>query len=206
MTVLLCATPQEYWEWQGKPGKAPSPVVINPKRAFCHDSGDPAWCRAERAAGRCYLTDREFADVQGRLGAHEPDGDEREEPTMARPTGEDWDVWKFSGRGLPRPSLTISTSGELRVSRAADEAVGKPGHVQVLYRASDRSLAVRACAADAEGAVALKPTRRGGFAFRAVSMLGHYGIGHPTTRRWAATVDGRMLIVRLDNVPQWEAA
>lgn len=50
--ILLCATPQEYWEWQGKPGKAPPPVVINPDRAFCHDSIDPAWCRAERAVGR----------------------------------------------------------------------------------------------------------------------------------------------------------
>lgn len=207
--VLLCASPREYWEWQGKPGKAPPPVVINPDRAFCHDSGDPEWCQAERADGRCYLTDSEFADVQRRLRAQATDDDEREVTTVGRLpsiTPDGWTVWTFAGRGLPGPSLTISHDGELRISRAADEAIGKPGFIQVLYRAGDRSLAVRACAADAEGAFALKPTRRGGFAFRAGAMLDHYGIEHATTRRWAATVEGRMLIVRLGDVPQWESA
>jgi len=68
--VLLCATPEEYWEWQGRPGSGPPLIVTNHDRRFCLDS-DIDWCRGERAAGRCCLSDGEFAYVEQQMTSQE---------------------------------------------------------------------------------------------------------------------------------------
>lgn len=205
--VLLCASPEEYWLWAGRRGEAPI-VITGPDRTFCHDSGDPDWCRVQRAAGRCHLTDDEFAAVLRVQGETVSDTESEEEPTMGRLpslTPEGWEVWTFPGRGTQGPMVAVSKDGTIRVSAAADEAVGHPERVQLLYNPTDRAIAVRACAADAEGAVLLRP-RKGGFELSAAGFLRHHRIDHSVTRRWMATVQGRMLIVRLADAPQWEAA
>lgn len=77
--VLKCATPEEYWEWQGKPGSGPPTIVLNHDRRFCLDSTDVNWCRNEREEGRCCLTDGEFAYVEQALTSRE-ENDDKEQP------------------------------------------------------------------------------------------------------------------------------
>lgn len=79
--VLKCATPEEYWEWQGKPGSGPPTIVLNHDRRFCLDSTDVNWCRNEREEGRCCLTDGEFAYVEQALTSREENDDKEHSVT-----------------------------------------------------------------------------------------------------------------------------
>lgn len=60
--ILLCATPEEYVNWERyslRPARPVPELIVNPDRTFCVQ-GDPDWCMHRRAEGRCCRGEGEF--------------------------------------------------------------------------------------------------------------------------------------------------
>lgn len=208
--VLRCVEPFEYWLWRGGKGEAPAEIV-NPLRAFCHDAPID-WCRAERAAGRCCLTDRDFVArvsyvapereespmiVNTRTPRPTPPGP-RLEPNGTSPAAIQWEKFRRASRQQRGPSLTITKGGRLTVSAAADELLGKPAAVQLAYAAHPPMIGVVPIdAADPGAFVVRRKEGAAGFSVSCLPFYRQYRISHDATRRLTASMVGEVLAAPL---------
>ena len=197
--VLLCATPDEYWLWAGRRGEAPM-VITGPDRKFCHDSGDPDWCRAQRAAGRCHLTDDEFAAVLRVQNAAREEAGMPPEPPIRQ-----WEVLADRGHWSGRSSMTLAVqrSGQITIGGQALDALGRPTHVVLLYDAADRVLGLRPCGPDDPNArlISTKSATTAGGKVAAKAALGRLGLLPDRARRWQAVMEGGVLVARVGDEP-----
>lgn len=99
------------------------------------------------------------------------------------------------------PAMTIARRGLLLLNHAADDLLGKPRKVQLLYDREARLIGVRAAAADAETAYVVSGSYSRSIS--ASAFLRHYAI--PTAEdgalRWPATLCGDVLVIDLNDPP-----
>lgn len=198
--VLRCVTPAEYWFWQGRPGDEAPDEIRDPLRRFCYDA-DSSWCREQRAAGCCHLTDEQFQVV---LNEQRRENQEDEASTMTTTTTNGrataaWEVWTG---GTADQVIAIERTGQMRVNQSADVALGKPSAIQLLYNVAKQQIGVKACADSADGAIRLRRRENQvGFSFAASAFLRHYDVPFSETRRWPVSQVEGVLVIDLTGRP-----
>lgn len=60
---LRCCTAKERVDWVREARKVPR---SQPRADFCREA-DPDWCIRKRAAGKCFHTEKSFADLQAHV-------------------------------------------------------------------------------------------------------------------------------------------
>jgi hypothetical protein len=106
--------------------------------------------------------------------------------------------------GQPRkqgPTMTIACRRLLLLNHAADDLLGKPRKVQLLYDREARLIGVRAAAPDAENAYVVSGNYSRSIS--ASAFLRHYAIptAKDVARRWPATLRGDVLVIDLNETP-----
>jgi len=99
----------------------------------------------------------------------------------------------------PDPSVTIQKRGTLSFNVPAYAALESPEAVELLFDREQRLVGIRKTEPDTDHAYLVRPLGRGGtnwlISGRAFTV--YYGIPTDVARRWAAHLDGDMLVVDL---------
>jgi hypothetical protein len=103
-------------------------------------------------------------------------------------------------RPTEQPHVAIQRRGVFSINKAAYEALGSPGAVELLYAEDEKIVGLRASTGNAEYAYPLRPTQAKSdttFMASGQAFTNYYGIVTTTSRRWAAYMDGDILCIDL---------
>lgn len=114
---------------------------------------------------------------------------------------------EFEGRGTgprdeiesKRPRVSIRKDASIAWNQVADDALGNPRRVVLMFDAGARAIGLRAATdADAHGYTVSREGRTSGRFVRPRAFLGAFDIDTSESRRYPAVVDDGVLIVELE--------
>lgn len=99
----------------------------------------------------------------------------------------------------PDPAVTIQKRGTLSLNAAAYAGLDSPEAVELLYDRDRQLIGMRKADSGTEHAYMVRPLGRGGnsWLISGRAFTTYYGIPTDTAHRWAAQMDGDMLVVDL---------
>lgn len=114
-----------------------------------------------------------------------------------------WEVFdKRAGVATKSPMVTIQAKGLLSLNRAAYEAVGQPGFVELLYDAQERLVGLRPAEPSSPRAYPVRSQSNGAtYLVAGTAFTRHYGLDTAIARRYGASMMGPVLVVDLKQEP-----